>query len=518
MNECLVSNPLSLSPLSLPPTHPPNPPTHPTFPTHKAGGRPYGILGQGHSPDAIICKMPMRAIGQLMGSGGARIKEIREKTGARMALARPGETEMGSTETYLVIDGTPDVIQAAREMVKETVYQWKMQASKERAEKALALAAGEELGLDGRPANAEEEEEVTIKFSMPTPLMGHVIGKGGDFIKALHATGVLVKILQEERSFTRMYDERPVMLTGPLATVLAVQQQLLDRMATAPPKSVDMIKALPPRAPEPLFPGQGQAHPGALPPPTASAGIGYGQYPPQQQPGQSAAGTGGLYSGFVPQAPAPAPGYPPQQQQVQYPGYPQLPPQQQQQQAYYSYPPQQQQQQAPAPGASPYGYPPQQQQQQPPQQAPAPAPWAGYAAAYPTQSYQQQPQAPAPAPAQAFAPPPPPPPPAPPSAPVDSSVQQLMTLLHLPHSVASNIDPATAQQMLRAYHHEKGGGGGGGGGAGQGQAQRPPLTATPPPPGLPPPPPQQAAYGGPWDPQPQQQQQQHPPQGGGWRR
>jgi hypothetical protein len=42
----------------------------------------------------------------------------------------------------------------------------------------------------------------------------------------------MVKILQEEKSFTRTYDERPVIMTGPLATVLAVQQQLLDRMAT----------------------------------------------------------------------------------------------------------------------------------------------------------------------------------------------------------------------------------------------------------------------------------------------
>jgi hypothetical protein len=56
--------------------------------------------------------------------------------------------------------------------------------------------------------------------------------QGGSFIRELHASGVLVKILQEETSFTRTYDERPVMLTGPLATVLAVEQQLLDRMAS----------------------------------------------------------------------------------------------------------------------------------------------------------------------------------------------------------------------------------------------------------------------------------------------
>jgi hypothetical protein len=45
------------------------------------------------------------------------------------------------------------------------------------------------------------------------------------------ATGVMIKILQEDRSFTRTYDERPVMLTGPLHMVLKVQRDLLDRMA-----------------------------------------------------------------------------------------------------------------------------------------------------------------------------------------------------------------------------------------------------------------------------------------------
>lgn len=58
------------------------------------------------------------------------------------------------------------------------------------------------------------------------------MSQGGAFIRELHQTGVMIKILQEENSFTRTYDERPVIMTGPLATVLAVQQQLLDRMAT----------------------------------------------------------------------------------------------------------------------------------------------------------------------------------------------------------------------------------------------------------------------------------------------
>src|SRR6056297_3738842 len=82
---------------------------------------------------------------------------------------------MGSNETSIVLDGSQQEINAAREFVRERVFAWRMQESKERAERALTEAAAEELGMQA----SAEEEEVTIKFSLPVPLMGHVIGKVG---------------------------------------------------------------------------------------------------------------------------------------------------------------------------------------------------------------------------------------------------------------------------------------------------------------------------------------------------
>jgi hypothetical protein len=57
-------------------------------------------------------------------------------------------------------------------MLRESVFEWKMQQGKEKAAKAL-----EDATLGALPRSHEEEEEVTVKFSMPFPLMGHVIGK-----------------------------------------------------------------------------------------------------------------------------------------------------------------------------------------------------------------------------------------------------------------------------------------------------------------------------------------------------
>jgi polyribonucleotide nucleotidyltransferase len=54
------------------------------------GGHYFGLLGQGFSPDAVVVKVPVRAVGMLMGPKGARMRELRETTGARVMLAKVG--------------------------------------------------------------------------------------------------------------------------------------------------------------------------------------------------------------------------------------------------------------------------------------------------------------------------------------------------------------------------------------------------------------------------------------------
>eukprot|EP00624_Nannochloropsis_granulata_P005961 evm.model.NODE_42474_length_25988_cov_58.047985.3 len=141
----------------------------------KVGGHHFGALSQGYGPDAVVVKVPVRCVGTLMGSRGFKMKEIKEKTGARVTLSKMGDTEMGSNESSIILDGSTRQVNAAREMLRERVFAWRMQQSKEKAEKALAEASAEELGMEA--SKEEEEEEVTIKFSMPVPLVGHVIGR-----------------------------------------------------------------------------------------------------------------------------------------------------------------------------------------------------------------------------------------------------------------------------------------------------------------------------------------------------
>jgi hypothetical protein len=54
------------------------------------GGHHFGVLSHGYGPDAIVVKVPVRCVGTLMGSRGSKMKEIKEKTGARVTLSKVG--------------------------------------------------------------------------------------------------------------------------------------------------------------------------------------------------------------------------------------------------------------------------------------------------------------------------------------------------------------------------------------------------------------------------------------------
>jgi len=72
-------------------------------------------------------------------------------------------------------------------------------------------------------------ETVTIKMSVPFPLVGHLIGKSGVHVKEMNRMGATTRIFHEEPSHTRTFDERPVIITGSPQKVVEVQRYLCDR-------------------------------------------------------------------------------------------------------------------------------------------------------------------------------------------------------------------------------------------------------------------------------------------------
>lgn len=77
----------------------------------QVGGHHFGVLSHSYGPDAVIVKVPVRCVGTLMGSRGIKIKEIKEKTGARITFSkvrRKGESSEGVTKLCcLCLGGLP---------------------------------------------------------------------------------------------------------------------------------------------------------------------------------------------------------------------------------------------------------------------------------------------------------------------------------------------------------------------------------------------------------------------------
>jgi hypothetical protein len=112
---------------------------------NRVGGRPLD------NPVAPSLTVPIKSIGALLGPGGQNIRRVREATGARIQIASLVEIECGMTEGRVDIDGTDEMVSAARGMLRERVEEWKVDNR----------AKGEYF----------DDWETTVKLAVPFPLV-----------------------------------------------------------------------------------------------------------------------------------------------------------------------------------------------------------------------------------------------------------------------------------------------------------------------------------------------------------
>eukprot|EP00752_Nemacystus_decipiens_P004730 g4311.t3 len=267
------------------------------------------ITGRVASPsehEVAAVHIPSKAVGFILGHRGASIQALTEKTGANLRVAAGNEVTTGSGEHRVDITGGPKQIVAARHALAERIAEWR---------------------TTNNPNGEPEEPEYTLKIAVPQPLVGHIIGKGGTFVReVLNVTGVQVKIQQDSGSPTLWGDACCVMLSGTLDNVVKAQRMILERIAN----TSDRLKELVPNAVT-ISPDQDPADEMKRlevniqlpdgPPPTPQQ---FQQQPPPfgQQPPPYGFGGPPPFGG---QGPRPMPGQPPFQQQFQ-PQFQQGPP------------------------------------------------------------------------------------------------------------------------------------------------------------------------------------------------
>ena len=84
----------------------------------KVGGRPMDKDGD----DFVYVNT--RAIGFLLGKGGADLKKMCEESGARIQVASAAELETGSIEIKVRLMGEADKVKAAKALLLERMHKW----------------------------------------------------------------------------------------------------------------------------------------------------------------------------------------------------------------------------------------------------------------------------------------------------------------------------------------------------------------------------------------------------------
>lgn len=135
--------------------------------------------------------IPGPKVGLIIGKGGETIKQLQEKSGAKMIVIQDGPNQ--EVEKPLRINGEPSKVEYAKQLVYELIAEKEMQAYNRR-------------GGGGGPGNNRNQDERQqfndygnneVEVLVPRAAVGVVIGKGGDMIKKIQAeTGARVQFQQ----------------------------------------------------------------------------------------------------------------------------------------------------------------------------------------------------------------------------------------------------------------------------------------------------------------------------------
>ncbi|XP_059475011.1 far upstream element-binding protein 3 isoform X3 [Neocloeon triangulifer] len=182
-----------------------------------SGGEGRGGGGGGHmggGQNSVEMMVPGNKVGLVIGKGGETIKQLQEKSGAKLVIIQDGpETEM---EKALRITGDPQTIEYAKQLVYDLISDKEQQFNR---------GGGGGGGFRGGPGGfggggGGDQTEVAV----PKAAVGVVIGKGGDMIKKIQSeTGARVQFHQGREDGP---GDRRCILSGSPSQVAEAKQRI----------------------------------------------------------------------------------------------------------------------------------------------------------------------------------------------------------------------------------------------------------------------------------------------------
>ncbi|XP_050305974.1 far upstream element-binding protein 2-like isoform X2 [Anthonomus grandis grandis] len=167
------------------------------------GGPRMGGGGPGGGRNSVEIMLPGPKVGLIIGKGGETIKQLQEKSGAKMVVIQDGPAQ--ELEKPLVISGDPQKVEYAKQLVYELMAEKEMKnfgnrggGGGGRGGRNDSFRGGGGGGYDdgfggGGGGGGGADYEVLV----PKAAVGVVIGKGGDMIKKIQSeTGCRVQFQQ----------------------------------------------------------------------------------------------------------------------------------------------------------------------------------------------------------------------------------------------------------------------------------------------------------------------------------
>ncbi|XP_039298560.1 far upstream element-binding protein 3 [Nilaparvata lugens] len=176
-----------------------------------------GNNGDGHSSGSggnahVEIMVPGPKVGLIIGKGGETIKQLQEKSGAKMVVIQEGPNQ--ETEKPLRISGDVSKVEAAKQLVYELI------ADKEGGSFGGRSGLGgnnqrsfrSEFGSPFGQSSSSGGDGDSVEIAVPRAAVGVVIGKGGDMIKKIQGeTGARVQFQQGREDDP---DDRRCFLSG----------------------------------------------------------------------------------------------------------------------------------------------------------------------------------------------------------------------------------------------------------------------------------------------------------------
>ncbi|XP_054004511.1 far upstream element-binding protein 3 isoform X2 [Hylaeus anthracinus] len=195
-------------------------------------GNNSGMMGH---PGFVEIMIPGPKVGLIIGKGGETIKQLQEKSGAKMVVIQEGPSQ--EQEKPLRITGDPQKVEYAKQLVYELIAEKEMQMFHRGArtsdrsgsysnDSSFNHGSGGGGGGSGGGGGGGGGTTDGVEVLVPRAAVGVVIGKGGDMIKKIQAeTGARVQFQQGREDGP---GDRKCILSGKHQAVEQVRQRIQE--------------------------------------------------------------------------------------------------------------------------------------------------------------------------------------------------------------------------------------------------------------------------------------------------